>query len=449
MMKSSAIEQRLGQALPKDSKDWLIAALDPFHDYQYDCEGLPDERTAPSVVQIHNSQLTLTAPSSSLGGNWDASVVFTGFNSSNVIESTGGGMVAMDSSVLHPYFSGSVSAGTPMGTLNIWAGGAGATMATGLPSLVSGETNLALNGIQNADRCRLIGCAFEITNTTSDLYKQGSLTVAQLPDSADDPINVCYYDGTSPTTRNFVQADRGPVQASTLKPLLAVPGSNTWPAADGVYVVPRLTQIPKTTVVYGQATSTVGVSSRVPILYGTDGRIATPEPYSTYNLTVSGAPQKVPLFLPYAPNYFTPVQVYLTGLSNPTTLVIKLRMIVEYFPALTSTLLPLATPSPAYDPKVFALYSAIAAEAPYAVPVGQNAGGDYFRKILKVAGIGLQWLSPIFGPAAPAASMVGYAMERVPQLIPKDEAGPRAMSTPSRVTANAVVNRKKKIGKRV
>lgn len=449
MMKSSSIEQRLCQALPKDSKDWLIAALDPFHDYQYDCEGLPDERTAPSVVQIHNSQMTLTAPGSALGGNWDASVVFTGFNSSNVIESTGGGMVTVSSSSLHGYTSSSYAPGNPMGNLNIWAGAAGATMSTGAPALVSGETYSVLNGIQNADRCRVIGCAFEVTNTTSDLYKQGSLTVAQLPDSADDPVNICYYDASSPTTRNFIQADRGPVQASTLKPLLAVPGSNTWPAADGVYVVPRLTQIPKTTVVYGQVTSSVGVNSRVPILYGTDGKIATPEPYSTYLETYAASPQKVPQFLPYAPNYFTPIQVFLSGLSNQTTLVIKLRLIVEYFPALSSTLLPLATPSPAYDPKVFALYSAIAAEAPYAVPVGQNAAGDYFRKIMKVAGAGLQWLSPIFGSYAPAASMVGYALERAPQLIPKDEAGPRAMTRPGPVTTTAVINRKKKNGKRV
>ncbi len=447
MMKASSIEHRLTEALPKDSKDWLIAALDPFHDYQFDCEGLPDERTAPSVVQIHNTQYTLTAPGSALGGNWDASVLFTGFNSSNVLESVAGGMITETSSSVHGYSSSSAAQGHPFGTLNIWAGGAGATMSTGAPALVSNETYEVLNGIQNPDRCRVIGAAFEITNTTSELYKQGSLTVAQLPDSADDPLNIRYYDSASPTTSNFVQADRGPIQACTLKPLLAVPGSSSWPAAQGVYVVPRLTQIPKTTAVYGQVSSTVGVSSRVPILYGTDGKTATPEPYSTYSETFAGAVQKVPQFLPYAPNYFTPIQVFLSGLSNQTTLVIKLRLIVEYFPSLTSSLLPLASPSPAYDPKVFALYSAIASEAPYAVPVDQNAAGDYFRKIMKVAGTGLQWLSPIFGTAGPAASMIGYALEKGSSLIPRDEAGPRAMQQPRRITAAEVEKRKREMAR--
>jgi hypothetical protein len=93
------------------------------------------------------------------------------------------------------------------------------------------------------------------------------------------------------------------------------------------------------------------------------------------------------------------------------------------------------------DIGVLGCYSAVITEAPYAVPVGQNAAGDYFRKISKVLSEALSLTSPMFGAFAPLVATVaslfkGGSKESAPHPKPapkgkepvkirKDEAGGR------------------------
>jgi hypothetical protein len=308
-------------------------------------------------------------------------------------------------------------------------------MGTGL--LGAGETTVSLGSVRGSERCRLIGVAIEVNNTSAEIYKQGSLTVAQLPDVANDTYDVLYADtGVTSYDTNYVQADEAVVQASSLLPLLSVPGSCTWQAADGVYAVPRMTEVPRTIRDYDCDGVTGAAPGRVPVLYGTDNFVATPNPAS--NRAVSG--YEMVGFWPTSPSGFSPLQIWFSGLSNATTLVVSFRTIVEYFPHLDSALLPLASPSPPFDPKVLALYSATVVKAPYAVPVGQNAAGDYFRKILTALGQGMQLVAPIFGGYAPfvlaagklataGGSMLRSRDEKVREtgpIVAKNEAGPRS-----------------------
>lgn len=414
---------KLSGRFPEDSENWLIAALDPYHDYQYEVEGLPDERTAPSVVQIHNQSYTLSKPSSAGSGNWDASILFSGFNNciTAASESVISEMITVPKSSVHWFSKGALVANiNNFGSLNLWAGAAGTTMSTGSP-ITSGDTYFQLGSVLKTDRCRLIGVAFEVTNTTAEIYRQGSITTAMLPDNACDSHNINYH-AANVNNDTHVQADRGLVQACTLQPLLAVPGSSTWAAAEGVYVVPRMTMVPRDIYSFAYVpglSAGAGSPSRVPILYGTDGKTATPEPSGLYTDTIDQA-----VFAPMAPNGFSPIQCWFSGLSNQSTLTVTYRTIVEYFPALTSSLLPLATPSPVFDPKVLACYSAVAARAPYAVPVDQNAAGDYFRKILQVLGTGLNLISPTFGAYAPLAQGASQLALRGAEYLQKKESGP-------------------------
>jgi hypothetical protein len=236
---------------------------------------------------------------------------------------------------------------------------------------------------------------------------------------------IAFRDTGGVKEETFVQADRALVQANTLQPLLSVPGSCTWPASEGVYAIPRMTMVPRDVLTYSYTPGVAanqGASSRLPILYGTDGNIATPEPTGFH--AVGGYEQC--LFKPFGPNGFSPLQVWLSGLSSQTSLTVSFRTIVEYFPALNSPLLPLASPSPVFDPKALACYSAAAARAPYAVPVNQNSAGDYFKKILKVLGESLSVISPVFGEFSPLALGLGKALVSGSDLIRKDEAGPRS-----------------------
>jgi len=413
-MNSDKLNQKLQKSISKCAQDWLTAALDPYHDYQMDLEGLPDERSAPSVVQMHNQSYTLTAPTSAAGGNWDASVLYTGFDS---VIGNRCGMMAKLTASLHAYDHTSFSSGQPFGALTVWAGAAGSTQTNGAP-MTLGDTNVSLGSALDVDRCRLIGVAFEVHNTTAEIYKQGSLTVAQLPDCATDAGSILYHDTASTDAyHDFTfQSDKGALKACTLQPLLAIPGSQTWPADKGVYAIPRMTEVPRKLAALSGGTS----SGRTVIAYGLGGTgVGTLEPTGFQ----SDGSIVVPTIPVVSPSGFSPLQVYLSGLSSSTTLTITFRTIVEYFPALGSTLLPLATPSPYYEAKVFGLYGAIAARAPYAVPVGQNAAGDYFRKIAGLLSNALVLTSPMFGDLAPLAYAVGkYGTSKIQKL----EAGARA-----------------------
>lgn len=400
--------------LSSDSEGWLIAALDPYHDYQYEVHGLPDERSAPSVVQIHNQSYTLTAPAIAGSSTWDASVEYSGFSSAIGAKP---GLMTVASTAVHPYDHNSISIGQPFGALNIWAGAAGSPWITGAP-YITGETHDCLGSCLTTDRCRVIAVALEIHNTTAEIYRQGSLTVAQRADVARDARSVQYMDTNGTPHLNFpsYQADLAGMRASTLAPLLGVPGAQTWPAAEGCYVVPRMVEVPRNVNLF------LASGDRTPVVYGSDGKAGTLEP-SAFTPT----PFFVPTIEAVYPSGFCPVQVFFSGLSNQTSLTITFRTIVEYFPALGSALLPLAEPSPTYDPSVFGAYSAIIKEAPYAVPVSQNAAGDYFKKILRVVSTALDLTSPMFGTYAPlvalAAKAGGLLASRLGPKVDRKSAG--------------------------
>lgn len=412
--------------------------MDPFHDYTLDIEGLPDERTAPSVVQVHNQIVNVTVPEVAEDGPWDCSILFTGMNSVINGENTKtngmhlGGMMTVPSSGHHLYTLGNLSRGQPFGALNISCIKSGATLPTGAPDTI-GDNYIALGSVLTTDRCRLIGVAVEVTNVTPEFYKSGSLTVAMLPDSADDAAACVYTDSSAQNKPSSQQLDRVCKQACTVAPLQSVPGSQTWDAKKGVYFIPRMTEVPRRLNSYFTALdssgSAFGANSRIPVFYGTDGKTATLEPIGS---VLDGA-IKTPLFDPMYPSGFSPCQAWFSGLSNNTSLTVCFRTIVEYFPAVGSPLLPLSSPSACFDPKALALYARVASVAPYAVPVGMNAAGDYFKRILNVMGQAALLVAPIFGEFAPVAVAGGRLLVEGSKMIKgsgkklkRDEAGANA-----------------------
>lgn len=425
MEKDSSVLNRLDH----HSKDWMVACLDPFHDFQLSPAGLPDERTAPSVVQMHVESYTLTAPTSAGTGNWDASVAYTGFNTDkNPLLNASGGMyhrpsTALNSSI-HDYVGSNILYGRPFGSLNIWAGAPGVSYhPASSVATAAGETAAALGSVIGSDRCRLVGTAFEIANTTAPLYRQGSLTVAQLQDCETDN-GLCQYIDRAASYADpayHKQTDRGPVFATTPAYLRAVPGSQTWAAESGVYAIPRMTTVPHEIRSYARGVTSnagtgsvqVAVNSRIPICNDTEGFQATLEPagMASFNSDFPTLAYSLPGFHPYGVSGFSPLQVFLTGLSPQTTLTITFRTIVEYFPSLGSVLLPLAQPSPGFDPKALRLYGEAVALAPYAVTIDQNPGGEYFRKVLNVLAKAAVLASGAFGELGPLVYGGGKILE--------------------------------------
>lgn len=399
------------------SKSWLTACLDPFHDYQYDLEGLPDERSAPSVIQLHNQTYELTAPTCA-AANWDASIIYTGI--SNGIGLAPNVEAAHALPDIHRYDHAGLSTGADFGALTIRATTSGADLYVGSPVLAN-STAVCLGDViyASADCFRVIGVGIEVTNTTADIYKQGSVTVAMLPDNPGDIGTLKYVDtNAAPWSTLDVQADKlteFPLLASQLR---AIPGSNTWAAREGVYMIPRMTKIPRN---MGSLSGSTRSFIFTETATGGARGWSHPTPDGSHTDTTV-----IPYHSPTWVTGFTPMQAIFTGLSHETTLTINFRTIVEYFPPVNSALLPLAHPSAVYDPAVFELYSRICARAPYAVPVNQNAAGDYFRKLLSVMktlgpAVG-QALSSVYPIAGPLGMFVGEASGKLLDRMTKKPA---------------------------
>lgn len=311
----------------------------------------------------------------------------------------------------------------PFGSLVLHSGAAGSVLTIGSLTNPGDYTSACYSSI-NDDKCRVIGVAFEIHNTTSALSKQGTLTVAMLPDSAKDTGNVLYIDtaagGNIPYTS---QASLTPVYAATASVLQSVPTSQTWPAADGCYVVPRMTAT-------SLEINDLEYSSRTVVARDSTSRYYAVEPYGS--LPVAGTVH-YPVISGCEVSGFSPIQVHLSGLSSATTLSVTFRTIVEYFPGIQSNLLPLSSPSAPYDPAALQIYSRAITSAPYAVPVGQNSAGDYFRTILRVISKVAPVAAPFLGPFGPIVTAGGaLARHFSEEKVEKKEAGAHANPVRSR-----------------
>jgi len=60
--------------LTEAGKQWLITALDPFHDFDFRCRGMPDKENKPTVVECVKLTVPVVAPAGVGTGTWQAHV---------------------------------------------------------------------------------------------------------------------------------------------------------------------------------------------------------------------------------------------------------------------------------------------------------------------------------------------------------------------------------------
>lgn len=374
------------------SKQWLIQCLDPFHDTAVVPSGYPDLCSAPSTTVCYSSSVTVTAPAAAAGGTWDAHVCFTGMDDSIV------GRFWRVSTANYVPIGLAYDHVAPPGALNVYpltilTGASGADIS--ITSETAARTGLVTRN-NSVDSGRLIAVGFEVHNTTANVYKQGNLTVSQSPGVRDASFPVNYRDtNAAPWPDAVYEHHAMSMLSSTPAQLRAIPGSGQWAAAQGCYVIPRI---------HSQTMKPVCTALNPGSCYFSDG--SNTHLYAMPEGSIGG----YPAFDTNFPSSFIPAQVMLTGLSTQTTLNVTLRAYVEYFPMPISALLTSAAPSPSYDPKALAVYNAVARVAPYAVPVSENAGGDYFKTILSIlktlGSAALTAWNPYLGAAATAMSNV-------------------------------------------
>lgn len=399
----------------EDSRNWLVQALDPFHDTDIPPTGYPDWATSESVVAVIEQSATISAPAGQSTGTWDCHVFSMPLLAGNTTMLSASPTYvpsfyrATDDSLQGPSSLTAFTAGslTHPSTINIvkvnnggdtWPYVGYATPTYCEMSVLDCGASWATNA------ARLVGVGFEVANTTADIYKQGSVCYYSAPNALTPGMTTSIGAASGATTPVPMYCMRGMSPPGTFNQAVLLPGSVIREAADGAYVVPHF-----------QSTEN--------LLRNPSGYVAIWEPVggvSSTNATGNWptnavSPAAGAMFTKYPQQSFADIETsgaYFAGLSLQTTLTITARFYVEIVPmASNTTLAVLRKPTPADDPMVRYMYKAIVENLPPGCMLDDNAEGGWWDTILGVAksvlpAVGAA-LTPIFPPAAAIGSALG------------------------------------------
>jgi len=378
-------------------RDWIICSLDPFHDSQLDnLEGWPDMECGASVVRCVKKSVTVKKPALSISGNWDCHIQAWPMLQRNVVAATIGRLNNVFNTHAYPL---AVASGA-IGGVQISGSVAGTDWqpiddATKTISIA----HIELDAEYTQGSGRLIGMAFEVHDTTAELYKQGSVVVYRQQADNRDPFTATCYNGTIPNpysggiTTSWVRM----CPQNTSQAML-IQGSRQWSSEEGCYVVSAFCseENPAT------PTSPMGFCVPTSALSHED---------------VDNDANSTPVYMPRIRNlYDSNPMIYssrihpihqsgaiFSGLNEQSTLTINVNYFYESFPAPSDkSVLVLAKPSCKYDPCVMELYSRLVQELPVGVPVRENGLGDWF-----------------LDAATKAAKFIGPALAALPHPIAK------------------------------
>lgn len=409
-----------------------------MHDNQLqNLSGWPDVESAPSVVRCVKQSLSVATPFG-VGVNWDCHIVGWPFLNKMPFSGTAGRS--------NNFFTAAQVVTSNLGGVQVYATPAG------------GDFNIALNLLGTIEIAqqfsrgtgRLIGMGIEVTNTTSDLNRQGLVTVYRQPQAH---VTQSAYTAVAPA---------GDVRASvTLQPVrfpppnvanaMLFPGSRQWKAAEGCYLVSSF---------LGSTNPPNMVGFIEPVLFGnsTGGNDD-----STNGGLNSGAMQfPTPTTQVVGPNSFfsfPPTKLYpihtsgaiFSGLSSPTTLSINVNIYYESFPAIDEAdILVLSTPSCSYDPVALEILSHVMNVMPVGVPAAMNAAGDWFADLVDMVA---EW-APIIGTAmsgvgVPFAAPIGQGLGSMASLGQRYLTPPGSTTIAPKVNSLGAANMKAKKGKAV
>jgi hypothetical protein len=351
--------------LSKEGKDWLLCALDPFHDVNNIPVGYPDSNAGLSTTQLYTKTFQISAPPGA-AANWDALIGNAGFSYGSSLNFRPTTSTDFNTKITYDHDNASISiypiyANSSDTGQNLWwnwtAGGAHTNF-----------TSTGVGNLQGYQSGRIIAQGIEIHNTTSSLYKQGTVVVGSVPRNADVGAVNFKDDNASPydPQENVVNTISAPPLNQSNAALF--PNSKTWPAERGAYLINTFCSVDNPVgrpiakhLEYQWAGSENAINTVTAMAFGSDQNVVG-TPFINDQLNLSYA--------------------YFTGLSNETTLQVTVKTYFEIFPSYYDTFVSVATPSPAYDVRALALYSALVQHLPPGVPVDMNPSGEYFQIVL-------------------------------------------------------------------
>lgn len=342
--------------LTQAGRDYVVQALDPFHDWTFKAVGLPDSNGDRSVIVCVHQALTVETRDAvdmhvvmlpTLTTDYYENATVTGLTVTSTGDNYG-----------------------PLGTLNVIKVPAGFPTFPDYNSPVdiaaSGGEIFTLDASEYSinTSLRVVSAGFEVHNTSPEVFKSGSVVVYRMPQTKH--LTGARMTDISP---EITQAYRARLPPHTQASALAHPGSRQWEAYDGNYNVAIISH-PETahlrdynSMIY-MSRDTIGDTDPINALYikpttaTTVGRL-----YPSIDLC--GA--------------------YYAGLQPGSTLTVTLKLFLEIFPTGQDGVVQLlAQPSPAHDSVALDIYARAVGRLPPGCKVDDNSGGDWWRAAVDV-----------------------------------------------------------------
>lgn len=352
------------KALSQSTQNILSLVTDPYHDFNLQAVGYPDGKSLYSCIQRFQNRMTLKCPFTlAAGDTWGINIVTTGlhYQQNMAISSYSAGLIDQTATTtvacgpIHIIYTHYDSTGTTKTVIR---------NAMGPPTA-------ALAG-RELDRSRIVSLGFELTNTTAELYKEGSLTVYRLNAIEDAFDGRLKYSNVTPTTAPWSGNYIANIPL-TEEAINSLPNVRTWEAGAGAYCV----ALPQANNAYSDP---AGCNTLI-------------QEYFLFGPTLTQSALVYPMILNATP----PTAVMgATALNNVGVITSKFksaeqnfsldfRMVLETETNGASPLIGFATKPPELDRAFLKLYKAMIPLIPPGVPVGFNDSGEWFRRILKIA----------------------------------------------------------------
>jgi hypothetical protein len=290
---------------------------------------------------------------------------------------------------------------------------------------------------------RIIGMGVEVHNVSSELNKQGTLTVYQVPQNQDVVESFTTRQQTLDGVKYIQSTQNCRILngfTSTISEAMLYEGSIQWEAADGVYTV----------IPFSTAENSAAIPEyETPLIYESDRASERIHSLNVSQLWIgpwaTGSIDGDNII--FEPHMYTPMHskgVILSGLSKATILQVNMNIYLETFPILAdASLVTLARPSSASDKIALECISRASKNMPIGVPVAQNGLGDFFLEVVETvtpwlaagASVIFPEFSPAIGLGAKAITSAASAMKSKQPQAPAAMQKPRPKMAPAKKKA--------------
>lgn len=402
------------KTIPPQTLEYISMITDPYHDRNLRVTGFPDGNTMMSAVKRYARQYSVVCPFAlQPGESWQFHIFTTPLHNITDFLSC-----QLQGNIIPNLYNATTI--NQVGPVNIYythLDSAGSIIATQFSAL--GEpTSRSQQGL---DSRRTVSLAFELHNTTAELYRAGSLTTYRL-NAASSRSDYLKSDGTSPPNYTPITFTHLTSIPTTLRDANQLPNARTWEAAKGIYSV----TLPSPNNPYSsQLFQNVGMS------------IGNPDAVARQYLIYARDPNANYLVPSWSPASCTGV-ISSAFADAHQTFTLDFRQVVEFAPTPQSYNLPFATTSPQCDLLFMKMYKRMINSIEPGVPVGFNSAGEWFRRILVLAKEQLPNLIHLLPPqyktvattALPAVNaIVDKVVSRLQPAQPRPQPKPTSATT--------------------